>query len=133
MCYSYTKEVEIDFLKGFIIESISGLVRGSYEVKINTECGKEFIFYHEQECCESVTLCDFDCDFDLNGALILLSEEICSEETPSDVNLDYQDDSETWTFYKIETSKGGLWMRWHGSSNGYYSESVSLVWTNKPD
>jgi hypothetical protein len=133
MPYNYTEEVELSFLNGLTIKSITGLFKDSDKVDINTECGKKFIFYHDQEFFESVSLYDFDFDFDLRGALILSSEEVCSKETPEDVILDDLEDSETWTFYKIETTKGGLWMRWFGVSSGHYSESVSLVWANKPD
>ena len=109
---------------GDVITKIIGLERHSTEVRISMAAGNQFVLYHESDCCESVDLEDFDgCAEDLIGALIVSAEEVNSPEPDG---YSYMGDSHTWTFYKIETNKGGLWMRWLGQSNGYYSERVTL-------
>lgn len=90
-----------------------------------TDQDEEFALYHPQDCCESVMVESIVGDMgDLVGTPILVAEEASSEETPPDANLDYQPESQTWTFYKLRTIKGSVDIRWHGTSNGYYSESV---------
>ena len=86
-------------------------------------------FYHEQDCCESVTIEDICGDLsDLENVPLLIAEEV-QGETPSD--FDYEHESYTFTFYKFATIKGYVDVRWLGSSNGYYSESVDLRVTKK--
>lgn len=81
--------------------------------------GRQYKLYHEQECCENVVLEDI-CGHldDLVGSPLTMAEVIIEER--SRINNDH----ETFTFYKLATIKGYVTLRWEGSSNGYYSESV---------
>lgn len=95
---------------------------------------RQLIFYtedeaiamlHFQDCCECVYLEDVTGDIsDLIGSPILKSEEV---EGYTANPLSEYEDSYTWTYYKLATDKGYVDIRWYGSSNGYYSEGVSLV------
>ena len=117
---------EIKALEGKVIKEIIGVSKDSDEIRFFIEDGSCYLMYHEQDCCEAVYLEDFDGDVsDLVGAVVISAEEV-SGEIPEEGTY-YEDDSCTWTFYKIETNKGGLWLRWFGTSNGYYSESVDFV------
>ena len=100
-------------------------------IRFELEDGRDMELYHEQDCCESVYLEDvIGADLkDLIGETVLVAEETidCGE-------TDYGD-STTWTFYHIRTNLHTITLRWYGSSNGYYSESVScfLFKTSRPD
>lgn len=79
-----------------------------------------FRFHHYQDCCEDVYIEAIVGDLsDLVGTPILMAE--VSSNLSSD---DYGD--EEWTFYKFATIKGYVDVTWRGSSNGYYSTSVSM-------
>jgi len=80
--------------------------------------------YHDQDCCESVYVDDIDGDLsDLIGSPITLAEE----RTDNDQNPGRWCESFTWTFYTFATVKGYVTIKWFGSSNGYYSESVTFA------
>jgi hypothetical protein len=85
-----------------------------------------FIFFHDQDCCESVEIESVVGDLqDLVGEPLLLAEE-SNGETPVGYTFEYEPDSYTWTFYKFATRKGYVDVRWLGESNGYYGERVDL-------
>lgn len=84
--------------------------------------------HHNQDCCESVNIEDISGDLDdLVGTPLLLVEEVNNYE-PDDVVCSDPDwhESETWTYYRFRTIKGSVDIRWYGTSNGYYSESVDI-------
>tara|TARA_R110001606_G_scaffold97047_2_gene214517 strand:- start:55 stop:498 length:444 start_codon:yes stop_codon:yes gene_type:complete len=92
--------------------------------------------HHDQDCCECVYIEDIVGDLDdLIGTTLLLVEEVNNYEPDDVVRIPEDhaswDDSETWTYYRFSTEKGDVSIRWYGSSNGYYSESVDIEIINQ--
>lgn len=118
------------------------------EIRFTTDDDVRYKMYHRQDCCESVTLEEVVGDMeDLINTPILEAREASSGDrkeaeldildgeeyvmmklsTFDDGPSTYADESETWTFYSFRTIKGSVTLRWYGTSNGYYSESVDVV------
>ena len=126
-------------LIGKTIYKIDHAHQHSDQILFHCDDGTTYKMYHEQDCCETVSVEDISGDIvDLIGTPILSA----SEEVNNDYHFnwilnparklkiihpcDYLDDSYTWTFYKFATINGYVDIRWYGSSNGYYSESVDF-------
>lgn len=112
------------------------------EIRFTLADGSFYRFYHSQDCCECVEIEDIEGDLsDLEGTPLLKAElvtnsgdedsdpyegETYERKIGGEVAYISKDESYTWSFYKFATIKGYVDIRWYGSSNGYYSEEVSL-------
>lgn len=112
----------ISELLGKVISKIDKL---NDEIVFTLEDGTQYKMYHSQDCCEYVRIEDITGDVDdLIGYPITLAEESTNSTEPP---AGGSDESYLWTYYRLATVKGYVTIRWFGSSNGYYSESVDFV------
>jgi len=113
--------MDFSTLKGLTLATVSGMRRGSGEIVFTTTCGRSFRMQHHQSCCENVTVEDVVGDVeDITGTPILRAEERSSGANNRGSGI------EQWTYYTIATINGTVDLRWHGTSNGYYSTDVSF-------
>lgn len=116
-------QMEISEFVGKTFTLIKGCVSQNDSIEFYTD-SEVIKMYHSQDCCESVYLDDVVGDpNDLIGTPIVEAYQEDSTNVP--VKDDYED-SFTWTFYRLRTVKGTVTLKWYGSSNGYYSESVDI-------
>lgn len=118
---TYRGDVGIGVLKGLTFTKCE---RGNQKyddyILFVTEHDGSYKMQHHQDCCECVSIEDIVGDLnDLVGSEILVAEERTNFS-------EHPEDSYTWTFYTLRTNKGSVDIRWYGSSNGYYSEEVSV-------
>lgn len=115
---------EVRDLLGKTLESV---VDSGNLVTFTTVQGEVYEMYHEQDCCESVSLESVDGHLeDLVGTPIVMAEAVVGADREPLRASDAEYGSYTWTFYKFATSKGYVTLRWYGTSNGYYSERVGF-------
>lgn len=118
----YEKPIDISALNGKTITKIEGMEAGNDLIIFTCDDGTKYKMYHEQDCCESVDIDDVCGNVsDLIGVPVALAEESSASGECED------GDTETWTFYLLGTAKGYVNLRWYGTSNGYYSEAVTLI------
>lgn len=110
------------------------LTYGEDMIRFIGEDGRTWRMYHRKECCESVEIEDICGSLnDLIFHPIIQAEVVTQSGGDVQEDLKRSDESYTWTFYKFATIKGSVTIRWFGSSNGYYSESVTFEREGKED
>ncbi len=125
--------VNFSDLEGKVISNIEQHDMHGDSIFIECTDGSEYLMKHEQDCCESVDIYDIDGDLQrLVGQKIISAYENSSSDDPDNVDV-YKEcrESFTWTFYVIRTNIDSVTIRWYGTSNGYYSESVDFSKHNK--
>jgi hypothetical protein len=127
------KRVSTNFsdLLGERIISIEGEV-GSDVITFVVDRGwcNHYQLYHDQDCCESVTVEDIVGDLQalVGNVIVMVSEEINVAKPARKSEYGYEPESYTWTFYKLADDTGSyVTIRWFGESNGYHSERVSFA------
>lgn len=112
--------MNIEELKGEILTHID---IGDDEVMLTTKSGRKIKIYHSQDCCESVGIEGVEGDYHklIGEILVDVSEEIAGDNPPYE-----HCESWTWTTHKFRTTKDTVIVKWIGTSNGYYSETVSI-------
>lgn len=117
------KKVELSELIGKQLVKIEN--SDNEHIDFTTDSGKIYRMYHNQDCCENVSVEDIiGCLDDLTDGPILQAYETSNKG--SEIEGSYFE----WTFYTIVTQKTTATIRWYGDSNGEYSTSVDFVLLN---
>lgn len=126
-----TRYATFDELEGETLSSVE-IVDTPHDGQVMvfyTSRGAEYRMQHYQDCCEAVFIEDIAGDLDdLLNTPILMARE-ATNDTMGPINErteNITDEATLWTFYQLATIKGYVTIRWYGSSNGYYSISVSF-------
>jgi len=110
-------------LAGIIGKTPTNIIATEDEITFDFSDCTACKFFHEQSCCEAVSIEDVNGDWgDLIGTPLLVAEERISDCVETEDGWG----TETWTFYTFRSLKGSVDVRWHGESNGYYSERVDF-------
>lgn len=113
-------KTNIENLAGKEVVAVLGGVKDSSDAIYLFSDNTYLHVYHEQDCCEAVEIVDEESD-DIAGGVVISFELVGGETEFRGV-----EGTMTWSFVKLRTTKGDVWQRWLGESNGYYSEEVDL-------
>jgi hypothetical protein len=107
-------------------KTLANVENNGDEMIFTLDNGQRFKLFHNQDCREQVSIEDVIGDLqDLIGLPLTMAEVVSGGEDVGPINE--WEESFTWTFYKLATVKGYVTVRWYGTSNGYYSESVDFA------
>lgn len=107
-------------------KTISNIIVGKFSeyIEFHIEDGEKYRLIYHKDCCASCDIEDICGDLDdLIDNPVLVAEEAFNIDKGA---IENWHESYTWTFYKLDTCKGGVTIRWYGSSNGYYSEKATF-------
>jgi hypothetical protein len=122
MCYGINSElVDISDMVGQTFTEVY-ITKDYSEVYFKNDT-VTYMMYHEQDCCESVSVEDIVGTLDMLIDTPILQAYAISNSGHSDIG------TYSFTFYHIATIKGYVTIRWYGESNGYYSEEVDICKT----
>ena len=114
-------------LKGKTITSIDGSNSDDSDTIITTSDGSIYTLTHIQDCCEHVRVYGSVGNIDdVLNAEVIAAEDTNPMDNPNAPDYKYYE-SATWSQFRIVTNKGSFEIWWLGESNGYYSESVSVI------
>lgn len=119
------RKCDVSELVGKTLVRVKGMNVGSERIKFICSDGSEYHMYHEQYCCETVTVDDV-----VGEASDILDVPVSMAECASNHASRGEYDSATWTFYRI-AANGYVTIKWLGESNGYYSEEVDFACVNE--
>lgn len=106
-------------------KTITDIKNDNDDLTIVCSDGKEYSYYHSQDCCEHVRQIKIIGEIqDILDCPITLAED----DNPSDPEW-YKEgyyDSHTWSVLILESEHGRVEFWYLGESNGYYGESMSF-------
>ena len=132
----WAQEIPVNTIVGLTMADVSKTNDG--EIMFITTDGRKFKMWGGHECdagCHvNVEIDDICGDLkDLIGSPIVQADVADNDRNTILEMLETghakgksDDESFTWTFYRITTMKGQVVLRWYGSSNGYYSERANF-------
>lgn len=121
--------MKVHKINEFIGKTVTNIFMDKHQIIFHFDNGEKYMMYHDQDCCEDVYIEDIDGDINLLIGQPLVVAEYVTTRNHNDVEKPAstdEGDSQTWTFYRLGNVNTFVVIRWYGTSNGYYSEEVTI-------